>query len=292
MEINLIRTTFNKLLEVLRIKSTPARRVEIDASDQRRKESFSVVSDGITIRGKIFFPSARPAMLYPALIICHGIPGSGAERPRDDLGYEGLARDFSSSGIAAVIFNFRGCGDSGGNFDMMGWVRDLEAVLDKILNTPHIDPTRVMLLGFSGGGAAAIRVAAESDGVYSLAAVGTPAHFGLFEKAPADIVADFKERGLIRDPGFPHDLDHWIDGFKEIEPRRWIAHVRAKHILIVHGDADELIPVEHSRDIFNHAAAGVAELQVIPGGVHRLRLDSRCIGILNEWFPRTLGWKA
>ena len=113
MEINLIRTIFNKLLEVLRIKSTPARRVEIDASDQRRKESFSVVSDGITIRGEIFFPSARPAMLYPTLIICHGIPGSGAERPLDDPGYEGLAGDFSSSGIAAVIFNFRGCGDSG-----------------------------------------------------------------------------------------------------------------------------------------------------------------------------------
>ena len=120
--------------------------------------------------------------------------------------------------------------------------------------------------------------------MYSLAAVGTPAHFELFEKEPADVVADFKKRGLIREPGFPRDLDHWIDGFKEIEPRRWIAHLRAKHILIVHGDADELIPVEHSRDIFKHAAAGVAELHVIPGGVHRLRLDPRCIGMLNEWF--------
>ena len=292
MEINLLRAMFSKLLEALRIKPAPARSVEIDSSDQRREESFSVVSDGITIRGKIFFPSARPAMLYPALVICHGIPGSGAARPQDDPGYEGLARDFSSLGIAAVIFNFRGCGDSGGDFDMMGWVRDLEAVLDRILNTPHIDPTRVMLLGFSGGGAAAIRVAADSARVYSVAAVGTPAHFEIFEKDPAEIVADFRERGLIRDPRFPLDLDRWIDGFKEIEPRRWIAHVRAKHILIVHGDADELIPVDHGREIFNHAPAGVAELLVIPGGVHRLRLDSRCIGMLEGWFLKTLGWKA
>ena len=121
MEINLLRAMFRKLLEALRIKPAPARSVEIDSSDQRREESFSVVSDGITIRGKIFFPSARPAMLYPALVICHGIPGSGTARPQDDPGYEGLARDFSSLGIAAVIFNFRGCGDSGGDFDMMGW---------------------------------------------------------------------------------------------------------------------------------------------------------------------------
>ena len=99
-------------------------------------------------------------------------------------------------------------------------------------------------------------------------------------------MADFRERGLIRDPRFPLDLDRWIDGFKEIEPRRWIAHVRAKHILIVHGDADELIPVDHGREIFNHAPAGVAELHVIPGGVHRLRLDSRCIGMLKGVVPK------
>jgi uncharacterized protein len=292
MEISLIRIMFNKLLEALRIKQTAARRVKIDSSDTRRRESFSLVSDGITIRGQILFPSARPAMLYPALIICHGIPGSGTARPLDDPGYEGLAEDFSSLGIAAVIFNFRGCGDSGGDFDMMGWVRDLEAVLDKSLNTPYIDPTRVMLLGFSGGGAAAIRVAAENARVYAVAAAGTPSHFGIFEKDAGEIVADFRERGLIRDPGFPRDPDGWIDGFKEIEPRRWIAQVRAKHILIVHGDADELIPVEHSREIFSHAPAGVAELQIIPGGMHRLRLDPRCIEILKEWFLKILGWKA
>jgi alpha/beta superfamily hydrolase len=133
-------------------------------------------------------------MLYPALVICHGIPGSGTARPQDDPGYEGLAQDFSSLGIAAVIFNFRGCGDSGGDFDMMGWVRDLEAVLDRILNTPHIDPTRVMLLGFSGGGAAAIRVAADSARVYSVAAVSRASKYS---KDPADIVA-ILERGLIR----------------------------------------------------------------------------------------------
>jgi alpha-beta hydrolase superfamily lysophospholipase len=292
MEISLIRIVFNKLLEALRIKQPPARRVEIDSSETRRRESFSLVSDGITIRGQILFPSARPAILYPALIICHGIPGSGTARPLDDPGYEGLAEDFSSLGIATVIFNFRGCGVSGGDFDMMGWVRDLEAVLDKILNTPHIDPTRVMLLGFSGGGAAAIRVAADSARVYGLAAAGTPSHFGIFEKDAADIVSDFRERGLIRDPGFPRDPDRWIDGFKEIEPRRWIAQVRAKHILIVHGDADELIPVEHSREIFSNAPAGVAELKVIPGGMHRLRLDPRCIELLREWLLSILGWQA
>lgn len=231
-------------------------------------------------------------MLYPALIICHGIPGSGTIRPPHDPGYEKLAEDFASLGLAAVIFNFRGCGDSGGNFDIAGWVRDLEAVVDKITNTPHIDPSRVMLLGFSGGGAAAIRVAADNPAIYSLAVVGTPSHFGIFEKDPSEIVQDFRTRGIIRDPEFPKDLDRWIKSFGDIEPRRWIAQFRGKHFLVVHGDADEVVPVEHGREIHQHAPAGVANLSIIPDGVHRLRLDGRCEEILEDWFLKSLGWKS
>jgi pimeloyl-ACP methyl ester carboxylesterase len=289
MEINSIKIILERLLAGLRIKKTPKLLPATNASDQGHKEFFSAVSDGITIKGTLFFPSAPPDTLYPALIICHGIPGAGTARPADDLGYEALAEEFLSLGICAVIFNFRGCGDSGGNFDMMGWARDLHAVLDKVLVTPGIDPARVMFLGFSGGGAAAIRVAADNARVYGVAVAGTPAEFGIFEKDPRDIVADFKDRGLIKDPGFPPDVSFWMNGFIEIEPRRWIAHVRAKHILVVHGDADELIPLEHAGQIFNNAPAGVAELSVIPGGKHRLRLDPRCAKTVKDWLIKTLG---
>jgi len=143
MEFNLLKIFFGRLLDALRIKSRLEGAVVSDAEGERRKENFQVVCEGITIRGRVFFPVARPSRQYPVVVICHGIPGSGAERPPDDPGYEGLAEEFASKGLAAVIFNFRGCGDSGGNFDMMGWTRDLETVVDKVLNTPYIDPTRL-----------------------------------------------------------------------------------------------------------------------------------------------------
>jgi len=288
MEINLIKIMFQKLMEALRFRKPPARFEQPDFPADRKRESFSLVVDGITIRGRVFFPSAHPARLYPTIIICHGIPGSGAPRPQDDPGYEGLAETFTSAGIASAIFNFRGCGDSGGDFDMMGWTRDLDAVLDRVLNTPYIDPTRVMLLGFSGGGAAAIYTAADNARVYSLAVVGTPAHFRIFEAEPADVVKDFRKRGLLRDPDFPPDLQQWIEHFEKIEPSKWIAYFKGKHLLIVHGDADELVPVEHAQELFNHAPKGIAELSIIPGGVHRLRLDPRCVEILKNWFLKTL----
>jgi alpha-beta hydrolase superfamily lysophospholipase len=282
---------FNKLLKALQINKPPSTFSHIDPEASRRIEPFSLMSDGITIKGHIFFPVNKPDMLYPTIIICHGIPGSGTPRPANDPGYEGLAEQFTSIGLAAVIFNFRGCGDSGGNFDMMGWARDLRMVLDKILNTPFVDPTRIVLVGFSGGGAAAINVSADNSNVYSLAVVGTPSSFEIFKKDVYVIIDDFKERGIIRDPNFPKDPQKWEQGFVEIEPRKWISYFKGKSLLIMHGADDELIPLEQAKELYSHAPAGVTHLEIIPDGRHRLRLDKRCLVSLENWCLESLGWK-
>jgi uncharacterized protein len=291
MELSLIKIWFGKMLEALKLGTARTVPDSVDHPEDRRRESFAVVSGSLRIRGWILFPVVVPSRQYPVVVICHGIPGSGAPRPADDPGYESLAQTFCSLGVASVVFNFRGCGNSEGDFDMAGWPKDLDAVLDKVSNTPYLDPSRVIVIGFSGGGAAAIQVAAENPAVFALAAVSSPAHFEIFKKEPEEVVEDFRKRGIIRDPNFPPDLDRWIDGFREIEPRRWIPHFKGKHLLIVHGDADELIPVEHARELFEHAPGGVGELAIIPGGEHRLRLDPRCIEILKSWICKVLGWK-
>lgn len=291
MEGGLISQAFKKLLEALRIK-TPPPRSDVRGDSVRQGQSFQVITDGITIRGSIFFPSAHPSRQYPVVIICHGIPGSGQARPSDDPGYEALAQEFSSWGVAAVIFNFRGCGDSAGNFSMTGWTHDLEAVLDHILNTPYIDPTRVVILGFSGGGAAAIRVAADDERIFGLAVAGTPATFEIFDKDASEIVSDFKGRGIIRESEFPPDVDRWMKEFEDIEPLRWISHFRGKKLLVIHGDADELIPLNHAHEMLNHAPSGIAEIAIIPEGFHRLRLDPRCVDIFKSWLFRILDWQS
>ncbi|MBM4325627.1 MAG: alpha/beta fold hydrolase [Deltaproteobacteria bacterium] len=288
MEWNLIRIWFEKLLDALRMERTVGS-TAIDPPEQRAVRPFEITVDHIPIRGSAHFPVAHPARLYPTLIICHGIPGSGAARPVNDPGYEGLATEFTSLGMAAIIFNFRGCGDSGGNFDMMGWTRDLDAVVRHTLDMPHVDPSRLIVIGFSGGGAAAINVAADTSRIYGLAVVGTPATFDIFEKEPVEIIEDFQERGIIRDPGFPADIGKWMDGFAQIEPRRWIAQFQGQYALIVHGDADDLVPVDHAPELKEHAPAGVAELRIVPHGEHRLRLDERCVKILKDWTLKILG---
>jgi pimeloyl-ACP methyl ester carboxylesterase len=291
MELNLIRTMFEKLLRALRIDKPTPRDMLVEPLAVRKVETFLVKSDGISIRGKIMFPSSRPCMQYPALIVCHGIPGSGTARSVDDPGYDALLERFSGIGLATVFFNFRGCGDSGGDFDMMGWTRDLRVVIDKILETPHIDPTRIMLLGFSGGAATSICVSADSAGIYALASVCSPATFDIFRKDPEEIIEDFKGRGLIKTPGFPTDINQWMKSFQDIEPARWIASFKGKHLLIVHGDSDELIPLSQARELFKKAPAGIKELEIIEGGEHRLRTNKECLQIIENWIIKTLGWK-
>jgi dipeptidyl aminopeptidase/acylaminoacyl peptidase len=289
MEPGLLASIWRKLIEALKFGG-PTKAPRTDLPSLRENESFKVISDGIQIRGTLYFPTAHPARQYPVVIICHGIPSGNPAAPNEPT-YGDLALRFTSLGLAAATFNFRGCGDSGGDFDIQGWVRDLGAVFEKILDTPHVDPTRLILLGFSGGGAAAIKFSAEDSRVYGLSVVGTPATFEIFDKDPQELIEDLRTRGIIRSHNFPADVSRWMNEFREIEPAKWISQLQAKHLLIIHGDQDEVVPVEHADILFRNAPAGIGELKILPGGVHRLRTDERCIELLSQWFMNILSWK-
>jgi predicted acyl esterase len=86
-------------------------------------EKVSWISDGLKIVGEFYAPE-NPAALLPALVLCHGIPAK--VKGPDDRGYPLLAEWFCREGFFVLIFNFRGAGLSEGNFDLLGWARDLE----------------------------------------------------------------------------------------------------------------------------------------------------------------------
>jgi len=88
------------------------------------KTDISLQSEGLKLKGEVYFPYSQDWEPSPALCLCHGIPGGGPPDPNDP-GYPALAERFSQSGFITAIFNFRGTGDSEGNFDIAGWTRDL-----------------------------------------------------------------------------------------------------------------------------------------------------------------------
>jgi len=91
------------------------------------KKAVALKVDSIDILGQLYLPGNKSR--YPTVCVCHGIPAGTPPDP-NDRGYPELAERICREGFAVFIFNFRGTGASGGNFDILGWTRDLKAIVD------------------------------------------------------------------------------------------------------------------------------------------------------------------
>lgn len=245
------------------------------------EQSISFLSDSYIIRGKFFIPDGATGA-FPFVCFCHGIPA----KPYDpaDKGYEELARKFSREGFATFIFNFRGAGESEGDFDILGWARDLKTVLDIMYKLPGIDKKRFAVLGSSAGAAIAVYHAARDTRVTHLVTLACPASFSFITNPVRveEFLAGCRQVGIFRSKGFPQNTAEWLKGFEEVSPLKLIDKVSPRPLLIVHGESDELIPPEDARQLFDKAGE-VKELVYIPGAGHRLRTDPRATALALKW---------
>ena len=135
-----------------------------------QKKGISLELEGIKLVGQVYVPQQKKS--YPAVCLCHGVP-RGIPDP-SDRGYPFLAERFCDAGFVTLIFNFRGTGDSEGNFDIIGWTRDLKAALDYIRNMREAHKDKISLMGFSAGAAVCAYVAAQDPRVSSLITCACP----------------------------------------------------------------------------------------------------------------------
>jgi alpha-beta hydrolase superfamily lysophospholipase len=98
----------------------------------------------------------------PLVVMAHGLSGTR----RDRLGP--FAERFAEAGLAALVFDHRGFGDSGGEPDLFEPRRQLDdwrAALEFARALPGIDPERVATWGSSMGGGNALAAAARDPRV-------------------------------------------------------------------------------------------------------------------------------
>ena len=244
------------------------------------KVPITFPSDGLRLAAEIYLPPGSGPV--PGLCICHGIPA--VRYNPEDTGYADLAARCSAAGFATLRFNFRGAGLSEGDFDMPGWTRDLGAAIGCLLEDNRVDPSRLFLMGFSGGAAACIYRAAEDPRVAGVVSCASPADFEdlLDPRTLAGCLLRWREIGIVRDPAFPPDIDAWAHGFRSVAPVDHVAGIAPRPILFPHGDADEVVPVSHAQRLF-HAAREPKALSILPDGLHRLRVDERAMTIAQDW---------
>lgn len=240
--------------------------------------------EGIKVAGQLYLPGKGGQAPYPAVCVCHGIP---AHIPvPNDRGYPLLAERICREGFAVLIFNFRGTGASGGNIDILGWTRDLKAVLDYLWALPEVDRSRLSLLGFSGGAAVSVCVASQDRRVSYIVACACPARFTFSEvDEPQSVIEHFRHLGAIRDKAFPSSAQEWLDGFREVSPVRYVARIAPRPLLLVHGSQDDVVPVAQAHEVYSRAGEP-KQLVIVDGAGHRLRQDERAMAVAIDWLKK------
>ncbi|GAB3678788.1 alpha/beta hydrolase [Salinisphaera aquimarina] len=144
------------------------------------------------------------------VVIAHPHPQQGGTK--DNKVVFMLGRAANEAGLAAVRFNFRGVGDSEGEYDDgVGEVDDVRAVRDWAVGASRLD--LAALAGFSFGSAAALRVAATQSAP-KLLTVGFPsAYFDNDVPRP-----DGRWLAIFGDADDVIDVSASIDALRALEP--------------------------------------------------------------------------
>jgi uncharacterized protein len=134
-----------------------------------RREKVAFVSGAVSCAGYLFLPEpqAGTGERLPVVILAHGFSGT-----MDRLLPH--AERFAAGGIAALVFDYRGFGESGGHprqvVDLPGQHQDLRAAIAWVRGRNDLDPDRVALWGNSLGGAHVISVAADDPRIVAVVA--------------------------------------------------------------------------------------------------------------------------
>jgi uncharacterized protein len=244
----------------------------------------AIQSGDLKLAAHIAQPARAAAGPRPVLVLAHGFPAGPGGALTSAQTYPDLADHLSAeTGWTVIAFNFRGTGESEGDFSLLGWLSDVVAVVDHAVDLPRTGG--VWLAGSSAGGAVALCAAADDDRVRGVATLAAPAEFDDWASDARAFLAHCRLVGVIRDSDFPEDVDDWAGEFKEVQPLTAAAAMAPRPLLLMHGSDDPTVPVSDARALAD-AADGQADLRVIAGAGHRLRHDPRAVAALMGWMER------
>ena len=174
------------------------------------------------------------------VLYCHGSSGS--------LGHQvGLLAVLRRLRVNLFAFDYRGYGRSQGEPSETGLFRDARAAWDHLVDKLAVPPREILLFGHSLGGAVAIDCALDRPAA------------GLVVESSFTQVRDMARASH---PGWPLHLVA-RNQFRSIHKVGRLSMPK----LFIHGGADERVPAELGRRLYE-AAAEPRELYLVPGAGH------------------------
>jgi dipeptidyl aminopeptidase/acylaminoacyl peptidase len=222
--------------------------------------------DGTILPGYLTLPLGSGGKKVPMIVYPHGGPHA-----RDSWGYDFMVQFMASRGFAVLQVNFRGSTGYGWEWYEAGlrnWgtvmVDDITAATKWAISEGIADPANTCIVGWSYGGYAALMSAVREPALYRCAV-------SIAGVADLRALAREDSRFYGGRARVTYTLGDDVSELKAGSPLRAAEKIKAP-VLLVHGDADIQVDVDHSKRMARalKGADKNVELVVIKGGNHSL----------------------
>jgi uncharacterized protein len=199
-------------------------------------------SDGHRLLGTLYL--ARGYDPKPTALLLHGCPG--LEQNAD------LAVTLRDGGWNSLVFHYRGCWGSEGQYDLCTIPGDVAAAVDHLHGGgyPGVDAGRLAVVGHSLGGWAAVLAAAADPRLRAVAIYGTAVDLGAIDLTASQIAHEMTRFLTTTPEDFIRQRDEVI---AQMDPFDAVRSISPRPLLIVHGTDDRWIPAAHARRLHAHA---------------------------------------
>ena len=214
-------------------------------------------ADGIELSG--WFRAGPPGSA--TIIVFNGNAGDRSHRAP-------LAAALAREGFGVLLFDYRGYAGHAGTPSEDGLAMDARAALEHVRGRPDVDPARIAYFGESLGSAVAIGLAVEHPTA------------ALVLRSPFTSLEDMAK---LHYPWLPVG-PLLVDRYGSIER---IGDIRSR-TLVIAGTRDGIVPIEHSRRLFD-AANEPKRFVGIDGADHNdleLLAGERLIREVRDWLRR------
>ncbi|MBI5049188.1 MAG: alpha/beta fold hydrolase [Deltaproteobacteria bacterium] len=222
--------------------------------------SFPSHEDSLQLKGW-FIPAPAGSRV---IILVHG---KAFHRANPEIGMLEIAGSLVKNGYNILMFDLRGWGESEGNRFSLGYFeqRDLKGAI-QYLKGRGFHAGQIGIMGWSMGAAIAMITA------------GTTPVAAIVEDSGYADLAELLEVQIPQRSGLPNifnfgivNMVHFMYGANlySLRPAESVSQITNGRIFVIHGEADDIVPVEHARRIFAVKANQKGnEMWLLPGIGH------------------------
>ena len=235
-----------------------------------------IQADGATLAGDIYMPDRIPRAGVPGVAVVHG---SGT-MPRDRHRY--LVRPLNAMGVAVLVYDKRGVGESTGTYHNIGTGNSIEALgqlagdassAAKVLAAHRgVDPKRIGLIGQSQAGWIMPLAASRDPGLSFLVVISGPAVSVGYEILHGRLTNELNPSAATVSPEEAERQLKAFAGPHGYDPAPTLAALKAPTLWLM-GDLDINLPVKETIEALNalpQTSNGVITLIRYPNGDHSL----------------------